>query len=45
LRSGSSWRSPVWAQPIDQVFALEAAADAHRYLHDRRNLGKVLLRP
>lgn len=30
---------------IDKVFALEEAADAHRYLHDRRNLGKVLLRP
>jgi NADPH:quinone reductase-like Zn-dependent oxidoreductase len=30
---------------IDKVFALEEAADAHRYLHDRRNVGKVLLRP
>lgn len=30
---------------IDKVFALEEAADAHRYLHDRRNAGKVLLRP
>jgi len=30
---------------IDRVFPLEAAADAHRYLHERRNMGKVLLRP
>jgi synaptic vesicle membrane protein VAT-1 len=30
---------------IDRVFPLEAAADAHRYLHQRRNVGKVLLRP
>jgi NADPH:quinone reductase-like Zn-dependent oxidoreductase len=30
---------------IDRVFPLEAAADAHRYLHERRNVGKVLLRP
>ncbi len=30
---------------IDRVFPLEAAAEAHRYLHERRNVGKVLLRP
>jgi NADPH:quinone reductase-like Zn-dependent oxidoreductase len=30
---------------IDQVFPFEQAADAHRYLHERRNMGKVLLRP
>jgi synaptic vesicle membrane protein VAT-1 len=30
---------------IDRVFPLEAAADAHRYLHERRNVGKVLLKP
>jgi len=30
---------------IDRVFPLDAAADAHRYLHERRNLGKVLLQP
>jgi NADPH:quinone reductase-like Zn-dependent oxidoreductase len=29
---------------IDRVFPLEAA-DAHRYLHERRNVGKVLLKP
>jgi NADPH:quinone reductase-like Zn-dependent oxidoreductase len=30
---------------VDRVFPLEAAADAHRYLHERRNVGKVLLQP
>ena len=30
---------------IDRVFPLEAAADAHRFLHERRNVGKVLLHP
>ncbi len=30
---------------VDQVFPLEAAADAHRYLHERRNIGKVILKP
>lgn len=30
---------------IDSVFALEDAADAHRYIHARRNFGKVVLRP
>jgi NADPH:quinone reductase-like Zn-dependent oxidoreductase len=30
---------------IDRVFPLDAAADAHHYLQDRRNFGKVLLIP
>lgn len=29
---------------IDRVFPLAGAADAHRYLHSRRSVGKVLLR-
>jgi NADPH:quinone reductase-like Zn-dependent oxidoreductase len=29
---------------VDKVFPLSAAADAHRYLGERRNIGKVLLR-
>jgi NADPH2:quinone reductase len=29
--------------PIDEVFALGEAARAHRYLEERRNLGKVVL--
>lgn len=30
---------------IDRVFPFEEAADAHRYIHERRNVGKILLRP
>ena len=30
---------------IDRVFPLAEAADAHRYLHQRLNTGKVLLQP
>ncbi len=30
---------------VDRVFPLEEAAQAHHYLHDRQNLGKVLLEP
>ena len=33
------------APRIDRVFALAEATAAHEYLHDRRNIGKVLLRP
>ena len=29
---------------IDSVFDMEDAAQAHQYLHDRKNIGKVLLR-
>ncbi len=28
---------------VDRTFPLERAADAHRHLHERRNIGKVLL--
>jgi NADPH:quinone reductase-like Zn-dependent oxidoreductase len=28
---------------VDSVFPMEAAAAAHQYLHDRKNIGKVLL--
>jgi NADPH:quinone reductase-like Zn-dependent oxidoreductase len=32
-------------QPVvGKTFALEQAAEAHRYIHDRRNIGKVVLR-
>jgi NADPH:quinone reductase-like Zn-dependent oxidoreductase len=30
---------------IDRAFPFSAAADAHRYLHERRNIGKVVLVP
>ena len=33
------------APRVDQVFPLAEAASAHEHLHDRRNIGKVLLRP
>ncbi|MBI5959970.1 MAG: zinc-binding dehydrogenase [Chloroflexi bacterium] len=30
---------------VDKVFPLEEAAAAHRYLQERRNIGKVILKP
>jgi NADPH:quinone reductase-like Zn-dependent oxidoreductase len=30
---------------VDRVFPLSEAADAHRYLQGRRNIGKVILKP
>ena len=30
---------------VDRVFSFDEAADAHRYIEDRKNVGKVLLRP
>jgi NADPH:quinone reductase-like Zn-dependent oxidoreductase len=30
---------------VDEVFPFERAADAHRRIEERRNVGKVLLRP
>ena len=30
---------------VDRVFAFEKAGDAHRYIEERKNRGKVLLRP
>ena len=33
------------APVIDKTFALEEAAEAHRYIQDRKNFGKVLLTP
>lgn len=29
---------------VDETFAFEAAAEAHQYIHDRKNFGKVLLK-
>jgi NADPH:quinone reductase-like Zn-dependent oxidoreductase len=29
---------------IDSIFDVENVADAHQYLHDGKNIGKVLLR-
>jgi NADPH:quinone reductase-like Zn-dependent oxidoreductase len=35
----------TFAPVVDKVFPFEEAAAAHRYLQDRRNFGKVLLKP
>ena len=35
-----------WIKPhVDKVFPFEEAAEAHRYIENRKSLGKVLLRP
>jgi NADPH:quinone reductase-like Zn-dependent oxidoreductase len=35
-----------WVRPhVDRAFPLEEAAGAHRWIEDRRNVGKVLLEP
>ncbi len=33
------------APRVDRSFSFSQAADAHRYIHERRNIGKVLLTP
>ena len=30
---------------VDRVFSFDEAAAAHQYIEDRKNTGKVLLRP
>lgn len=35
----------TFAPVVDRVFPFEEAAAAHRYIQDRRNFGKVLLKP
>jgi NADPH:quinone reductase-like Zn-dependent oxidoreductase len=39
------WRAGTIAPRIDSTFPLERAADAHRRIEQRRNVGKVLLVP
>jgi NADPH:quinone reductase-like Zn-dependent oxidoreductase len=35
-----------WARPhVDKTFSFEKAADAHAYIEDRKNIGKVVLVP
>jgi NADPH:quinone reductase-like Zn-dependent oxidoreductase len=35
-----------WIKPhVDKVFSFEEAAEAHRYIENRKSMGKVLLRP
>lgn len=35
----------TFAPVIDRVFPFSQAADAHRYIHERKNFGKLLLKP
>ncbi len=35
----------VFTVPVDAEYPLEQAPETHRHLEDRRNLGKVMLRP
>jgi NADPH:quinone reductase-like Zn-dependent oxidoreductase len=37
--------SGVLVPPVDRTFSFEHAADAHQYIQDRKNVGKVLLTP
>ena len=39
------WKAGVIKPKIDKVFAFEEAPLAHHYMQDRKNLGKILLRP
>jgi NADPH:quinone reductase-like Zn-dependent oxidoreductase len=39
------WHSGVVRPHIDKVFPFAEAAAAHHYVQDRKNIGKVLLRP
>ena len=33
-----------WVRPrVDKTFPLEEAGEAHRYIEERRNIGKVIL--
>jgi NADPH:quinone reductase-like Zn-dependent oxidoreductase len=35
-----------WVKPhVDREFKLEEAAEAHQYIEDRKNFGKVILLP
>lgn len=46
LRKLLEWANSGQIRPvIDRVFSFEEAATAHHYIQDRRNKGKVILRP
>jgi len=34
-----------FAPVVDKTFSFAEAADAHRYMHERKNFGKVILTP
>ena len=39
------WKSGVIKPKIDKVFSFDEAPLAHHYMQDRKNLGKILLKP
>ena len=40
-----NWTSEGKIKPIiDRIFKLEEAAEAHHFIQDRKNIGKVLLK-
>jgi synaptic vesicle membrane protein VAT-1 len=39
------WKASVIRPHVDKVFPFAEAAAAHHYVQDRKNIGKVLLRP
>ena len=39
------WNRGIIQPRIDKVFSFDEAALAHHYVQDRKNLGKVLLKP
>jgi NADPH:quinone reductase-like Zn-dependent oxidoreductase len=42
----TSWYDEALFRPhIDKVFKFEEAASAHQYIQERKNVGKVLLKP
>jgi len=46
LKTLLSWLAKGRIQPrVDRTFSFAEAAQAHHYLHDRRNIGKVVLVP
>jgi Zinc-binding dehydrogenase len=39
------WREGKVRPRVDSTYPFERAADAHRRMHDRKNVGKVVLAP
>lgn len=39
------WEQGVLRPHVDRVFSFDQAAEAHQYIHDRKNFGKVILAP
>lgn len=39
------WEAGTLRPHVDHVFSFDQAAEAHQYIHDRKNFGKVILKP